>query len=269
MPDEINRMKRSAAFEFMKNGFLRQESPRNRLACPGTACQRDRVKVPTIGRPRGSSSLGCLGYLCVIGLLVVGCQGLYVAWKNHEPLEITVADYIAQKPDAEWLTLKEGKVSLLEAAYKARMGNVSEIFVPVRPAGESTDKPIHILLSTDDKAVVRALEELSKPGGNPRRQADAAAQQAEKLFVQKNITALARHEMFSDFVTHTRLSWLSLNLADDFIILDHDAAPEPAVSLAMVSGGLLIWLFMLAQILRDAVWRWRRRRAFHRQNAGQ
>lgn len=219
-------------------------------------------------RQQGFSSLTCLGYIAIVTLLVVGTQGVYVALKNHEPLEIAVAAYIARKPDAEWLILKEGKVCLGEAAYKSRMGNVSEIFVPVRPVGESPGAPIHILLSTDDKAVVRALENLSHSGGTQRQKFVAASHQADKLFMQKDITGLARHEVFSDFVTRFRLSRLDMNLAEDFVILDDAAVPELAVSLAMIGGGLLIWFVMMCFMLRDAVWRWRRRRAFHRQQAG-
>jgi hypothetical protein len=67
------------------------------------------VKIAPLKRPAGFTSLGCLGYIAVLGLLIVGGQGVYVALKNPEPLEITVADYIAKKPNAEWMKLSEAQ----------------------------------------------------------------------------------------------------------------------------------------------------------------
>ncbi len=60
---------------------------------------------------------------------------------------------------------------------------------------------------------------------------------------------------------------LNMNLADDFVILNDGAAPNVWVSLAMVGGGLMIWFFILCNAMRNALWRWRRGRAFYRQRA--
>ena len=225
------------------------------------------MKTRLLHRPPGFTSVGCLVHLIAMGLLIVGFQGVYIALKNPEPLEITVADYIAKKPDAEWLKLQEAQVSLVEAAYKARLGKVTEIFIPVRPAGESMEAPVHLLLSTDDKAVVAALQKLSQSSGSMNKKVDAAARQADKLFMRQDVYGLTRHGIFLDSLMRARLSLLDMKLAQDFVIINDGAAPNGWVHLAMVGGGLLIWFFMLCSAARNALWRWRRRRAFYRQRA--
>lgn len=225
------------------------------------------MKIRPTNCSPGFISLGGLGYIVVIVLLIVGGQGIYVALKNPEPLKITVANYIAKKPNAEWMTLQEAQVSLVEAAYKARLGKVSEVFIPVRPIGESTDVPVHILLSTDNQAVVAALQHLSRSGGTMEKKVDTAAQQADNLFMWQDITGLTRYGIFYDLLMRARLAKLNMKLAEDFVILNDGASPNILVSLSMVVGGLLIWFFMLCHAMRNALWRWRRRRAFYRQRA--
>jgi len=222
------------------------------------------MKQHPISSPPGFTSLGCLGYIAVLGLLIVGGQGVYVALKNPKPLELTVADYIAQKPNAEWVKLSDAQVSLVEAAYKARVGKVSEIFIPVRPNGESMDAPIHIVLSTEDKAVVAALQKLSRSDGTLKKKVDAASQQAEKLFMWQDIYGLTRYGIFFDLLMRARLARLKLNLAEDFVIVNDGEAPDLVFNLSLLGGGLLIWFFMLCHTMRNTLWRWRRRRAFYR-----
>jgi hypothetical protein len=55
------------------------------------------------------------------------------------------------------------------------------------------EAPIHILLSTEDKAVVAALQKLSRSDGTMKKKVDAASQQAEKLFMWQDIYGLTRY----------------------------------------------------------------------------
>ena len=168
---------------------------------------------------------------------------------------------------SEWMRLTDAQVSLVEAAYKARLGKVSEVFIPVRPVGEPTDVPVHILLSTDDRAVVAALQHLSQSGGTKEKKVASATRQADRLFMRQDIIGLTRYGFFYDALMRARLARLNMNLAEDFVILDDGAAPNFWVNLCMVGGGLLIWFFMLCHEMRNALWRWRRRRAFYRQRS--
>lgn len=171
-----------------------------------------------------------------------------------------MTDFIAQRPEAKWLVLKDAGVSLTEAAYEAWMGNISDVFIPVRPAGQSMSEPIHLLLSTQDEAIVSALKKLREYGGTKEKTITAASRQADKLFMQKDLSGLIRHGLVSGLVTRFRLSRLNLPLAEDYIILDADATPSPYLPLCMLGGALLIWFFMLCDAIRIADWRRRQRK---------
>ncbi len=203
------------------------------------------MKFRPLNHPPGFISLGCLGYLIVIGLLWGGCQGVYTALKNRQPLEITVTDYIAKKPNSEWVTLKDAQLNLLEAAHKGRGGNISEIFIPVRPKGESMDAQVHILLSTKNKDIVAALEDLNKSSGTMKETLDAASRHADKLFMQKDVSGLIRFGIDSDDKTRDKLAKLDMTLAADFVILNDGAAPSLFGGMSMLGIGMLIGFFML------------------------
>lgn len=210
------------------------------------------MKIRPQNHPPGFIKLGCLGYLIVIALLWDGYQGVYTALKNRQPLEITVTDYIAKKPDAEWVTLKDAQLNLLEAAHKGHLGKISEIFIPVRPKGESTDAKVHILLSTKDKAIVSALEDLNQSSATKKEVVDAASRHADKLFMQKDVSGLIRFGIDSDSKTRDKLTALDMNLASGFVILNEGAAPSLMGSLAMLGIGVLVGFFMLRKAGKSA-----------------
>ncbi|MCF7789283.1 MAG: hypothetical protein K9N47_24390 [Prosthecobacter sp.] len=209
------------------------------------------MKIRTLNHPPGFISLGCLGYLIVIALLWGGCQGVYTAVKNRKPLEITVSDYIAQKPSAEWVTLKDAQLNLLEAAHKERLGKISEIFIPVRPKGDSTDAPVHILLSTKDDAIVAALEDLNKSTGTMKEALNAASRHADKLFMQKDVSGLIRFGIDSDDKTRRKLAKLDMKLASDFVILNDGAAPSLFGGVSMLGLGVVVGFFMLRKAAKS------------------
>ena len=218
--------------------------------------------------PSGFSTLSVLGHLAAMSLLVLGGQELYVALKNDAPLEITVADYIAKKTDAEWVTLKDAEMSLREvAAVKTRLSDISEVYIPVRPAREPADT-IHILLSTKDPAIVEAMKLPNQGSGMGKEKYDAVAKEAARLFPERRVTGLKLHSFLSDFLVRDHLAKLNMNLSHDFVVLEEGVTPKRGQSLCMVVGALLIWFFMLCQAVYEAFWRWSRRRSFHRQRAG-
>lgn len=210
--------------------------------------------------PRGLTSLAFLGHFTALLLVITGCQGIYVTHKNRAPVQITAAEFLAERPDAEWLVLQDAEVSLAEAAYKAWMGNLSEVFIPVRASGQSITEPIHILLSTDDPDVIAALKKLREYGGTKEKTVAAAAKHADRLFMKKTIPGLIRYSYVSDLVTRFRLMRLNLPLAEDFVILDDGATPTPYLPVGMLAAGLLIWFLMLCDAIRIAEWRWRQRK---------
>lgn len=202
--------------------------------------------------PRGAISLGCLGYIIVIACFWAGGQGVFTWIKNREPLEITIEDYIGKKPDALWLTLKNARLSLLEAAHKESIsGRITEIYIPLRRKDEQPGAPVHVLLSTKDKEIIAALDDINS-GKDMKQVVDAASRHAEKLFMEKDITGLVRYGIHSDDKTRDKLAGLRMRLAKGFVIVDEGEKPDLLTSVLMLVFGAAVAIGMLRSAAKEA-----------------
>ncbi|HCN27533.1 MAG TPA: hypothetical protein DIT64_01850 [Verrucomicrobiales bacterium] len=210
------------------------------------------MKIQKIPLPRGAISQGCLGYIFVIALLWGGVQGIYTALKNRAPLEISAADFIKTRPSAEWVTLKEAQLNLVEAAHTQRFGKPTQIFIPVRPIGESLDTQVQILMSTKDKEILAAMEGINKAGEQMEKAViGELARHADKLRMKRDISGLIKFGIQSDSRTRDKLHKLDINLAADFIILAEGEEPDLTKSIVMLSFGL-IGVFIILRLAARA-----------------
>lgn len=191
---------------------------------------------------RGFISLGCMGYIIVIALLIGGGQGIYTALKNREPLVISAKDYLAKPPDAEWVTLTGATLNLLESAQRESIGGkIQEVFIPVR-ANQSEKGPVKVLLSTKDADTIAAMQSIasaSNSGGNEAAVFKALASNASQVFRTRDISGLVRFGLDADSKTRAKLAGLDMQLAKDFIILDEGKKPELGVSIGLFVMGLI------------------------------
>lgn len=203
------------------------------------------MKIKKSSLEGGFIRLGCLGYVIAFSLLWGGGQGVYVGMKNRAPVEITVAEFIRAHPDAEWVTLKDARLNLLESAHRERLGKIAEIYIPVRPVGESEEAPVRILLETKNPETIAALEKIKQAGDSEEEALDALAETADKLVVTRDISGLIQFGIDSDSKTRRKLSELDMNLADNFVILEEGAKPDLSMSVGLLVVGVLIGFFML------------------------
>jgi len=203
------------------------------------------MKIKKISREAGFIRLGCLGYIFAIGLLWGGGQGIYVGLKNRAPVEITVANFLTAHPDAEWVTLKDARLNLLESAHRERLGKIAELYVPVRPVGEAEDAPVRILLETKNKETIAALEKIKLAGDSESETLGALAEVADKLIETRDVSGLIQFGIDSDSRARRKLSELDMNLADNFVILEEGAEPSLGNSAGLLVLGLLLGVFML------------------------
>lgn len=200
----------------------------------------------------GFIRLGCLGYLIAIAMLWGGGQGVYTALRNRSPLEITVVDYVKDKPDAEWVVLKDAQLNLMEAAHRERLGKITEVFIPVRSPNEAMDGDVHVLMSTKNKDILDALADLEKSSDTEKGVLEAASRHADKLFMQRDVTGLIQFGIESDSKTRSKLAGLDMNLASDFVILEEGKSPALGVSVMMLILGLVVGVFMLGRAAKTA-----------------
>src|SRR5688572_11803041 len=97
--------------------------------------------------------LGCLFIAGVIGLFWAGGQNVYTGVTNRTPTRLTVAEYVSSKPPAHWLHLTNCRLIITDAMVRQSVGSVKELFIPVRPEGQSAGM-CSVLLSTKDPGLL-------------------------------------------------------------------------------------------------------------------
>jgi hypothetical protein len=202
-------------------------------------------------RPHGAVRIGCLGYAIAIALLWVGGQELYTYLKNPKPLEVTVEEYITQKPNAEWVTLKSVHLNLLESAaskityssrYPDRVGQITAIYIPVRSKEAKQDAPVHIVLETRNDDVIGAFSDINRTGATPSENAEAIARNAHMLNITRDVTGLVRFGFHTKSETRQQLAHLNADLTKDFVIVSEGWKPDLFLGSLFLGLGLLIGL---------------------------
>ena len=189
-------------------------------------------------------------------LLFAGCQLLYIALRNGRMVSLSVAEFLAHPPDAEWLELCDAELDLAAASYQTGKSGrtIMEVFIPVRPAGSSRSEKAGISLATRDANMISLMDSLSlkKPGGtalaklpeNPRRTIHGLVQ-----------TGTQRGERQWQY-----LAALDDHLTPQFTVIREGEAPKLWYSIALIAGGLT-WLAWKIFRLRRTWKSWRASRA--------
>ena len=210
------------------------------------------MKTKTSARSHGFISFGCLGYLIVLGLIIGGAQGTYTALKNRTRLETSVTDYLAKKPDAEWVMFKNATLNLFESAHMERLGKITEVFIPVQDGETKEGEPVHILMSTKDAEIIAAMTDLNAAGDSEEKAIEAAMRNMSKLFMKRDVSGLIQFGIDSDSKTRTKLEKLDMNLAKDFVILEEGKEPALGSSVVMLITGLGIAAYLLLRRSKGA-----------------
>lgn len=202
------------------------------------------MKFPTSSSSRrGFINFGCIGFFIAIALLWGGGQGLYTALKNREPLKMTFKEYEEKRPDAEWVSLSDAQLNLLNSAYTSSRLNdeIKELYIAVEAVGDRSEKPALVLLETKDKDLIAKMNTL----GAMTSPEDLTPELITSLFPARQITGLVQFGIDADSKTREKLAKLDLSLAPDFIIITDGEEPSLGASAAMLAAGLALGFFML------------------------
>jgi hypothetical protein len=193
----------------------------------------------------GFGRLGCFGLIITIGLLVAGGQGIYVAARNREPTSLELADYIKNKPTAEWLILRNCVLNVAGAAYMIEKGSSTptQLFIPVIIDQKNTDEKVHVLLATKDKNLIATVMELELQMSKTAVM-NWLSKNRERAFVKRNITGLVQFGIEQKVSDRRKLANLQGDLAKDFIIIKDGSEPDLMISSGMFAGGILLAIFM-------------------------
>jgi hypothetical protein len=171
--------------------------------------------------------------LAPVVLLVMGGQQLYKAMKNPNAVKITCADYLAKPPDSHWLTLESCTPDWEGGAYESAAGSTTArvLFVPLRPTGVEGGQT-RIVLRTEDKALLDLVNSSN---------AEMPATTSWQGVVQFGLDLKDEERK--------EVGGLISGLADDFVLLEHNAKPNMGMAIAFLLGGLglagfVVWRFI-------------------------
>jgi hypothetical protein len=187
-------------------------------------------------------TLGCLLPCIALALTLGGGQMCYVAISNKTQQTMTFQDFEKQPPDSKWLKLEHCKLDIIESAFSKTFGSAGAVFLPVHAVGDNTGKPAKVLLRTTDKDFMA----LAQGKGTDAKSTVETLKNIVALKPQDyTVEGLVMFGMDAKDKEREKITKLKLNLAQDFIMIDHHKAPAPVgLGIAMMAGGLLLFGFL-------------------------
>jgi len=196
-----------------------------------------------------------MGIRLIIVLLALGGVGIYwggtnfvTAVRERDPLEITCANYLKQKPDNRYLKLTECDPDMDNMAlYEEGEGTakkITAVYVPLRAKGTTVGKT-QIVLLRKDTAITDLVSRADKLGTAD----EAQAKRIMDEFEAPN-EGLVQFGMDLSDSDQKQLKGLNLGLSDDFVIMERGKEPKLLLGALALGGGLAALAFMLRGVIR-------------------
>jgi len=212
--------------------------------------------------------LGALG----ISALIYGFSERSIAQDNAQPQKTSCAQMF-QKPvtDTTWVHLTDCRLHVLESAYFSSYSasKIDEALVPVFSTDGAKDKPIRLLLATDEPAVLEPLSKMrdldielnsgknAKALGNTN--ADPTAVEAKidtflkahaaELFPVRELKGLLHAGSEYTSKHRIQLGGLSADLAPGYQVLEQGAEPGALYPAVVLGIGVVLVLWALAKVV--------------------
>src|SRR5215212_10260193 len=156
-----------------------------------------------------------------------GIPNLYVAIQNREPLEISCADYLQQRPSAKWLRLTHCAADAANlATEEASDREIRKVYIPLRPPGRTEAGGTEIVVERDDQEMRDAAAKLRQD-----QPTDAMFARVGRLLAEPT-EGLVKFGIDLSDKDQDQLRNLGIGLAPDFVIIDRGARPRLLPALA-------------------------------------
>jgi hypothetical protein len=175
-----------------------------------------------------------------------GLPNVYVGIRNREPLEITCADYLKQRPSDKWLRLTHCEADIANlATEEATDHEIRRVYVPLRPEGAADAGRTEIVVERDDREMRDAAAKLRQD--NPT---DAMIERVHRLLAEPT-EGLVKFGIDLSDKDQEQLRRLGIGLADDFVMIDRGAKPHFWAALGVSLAGLaVLGVFVRALVRR-------------------
>lgn len=189
--------------------------------------------------------------LLVVGvpLLALGGEGLYHAAHSRRQAAMTCEQFVRQRPAELWVRLTECELGYDSPGYREADGHITEIFFPVRIAGQPGHSPAPLLAATTDPAAL-AIVQGTIGSGPPADQETVTVMMLRVvtlLRASREIDGLVRAGVVERFQTRRALRSFPVALAPDYVVIDLHTRPAVGWSAVEAGVGLLsVLLFLFA-----------------------
>jgi hypothetical protein len=229
--------------------------------------------------------LGCFLTILAIGLAALGAQGLYVGLTNRTPTVMTYHEFLQKMPSSGWIEISDARMNLLSAIHESNRitGNIKKVYVPVESqaqdeAAGGRDDKIHLLLLTQDEAILKTVKDLEAATGGGggvvgrlKRRLDAnrkgtpetepvakdaglvnafrfMAQNPDAILINRPVRGLLQFGLDSNSRDRRKIQALSADIAPDFAVLEDGTQPQFVSSALMFIAGLGLAGLLVARV---------------------
>jgi hypothetical protein len=187
--------------------------------------------------------------LLALAMLWGGGQTVYTALKNNAPSELTCDQVMTQPPGAHWLSLSGCEYDLENLTVGGILSTVSELYIPLRPVGDTSRRMSQVVLFTKDKQLLEIVRAMDKAPNE-----DVALTHLERLVdlgTPERIEGLVRFGIDLDDDDVKKVRQANPTLPNDFVLLDQGKKPMAAwFGFSMLGGGLAVSALVASRLLR-------------------
>jgi hypothetical protein len=190
--------------------------------------------------------------LLSLPLLAIGGQGLYGVARNPQQVAVTCAEVARQRPRALWLRVTGCELDYLNPGYRESRGQMTELFFPVRPAGQPRTAPAALVVATRDPEALAVARTAIGTGGRPDQEAFIVAMLriVTILRASREVEGFARGGAIEVLRARRTLASLNAPLAAGYLVLDLHERPRALVPALETSAGALAFLGFVLLLVR-------------------
>jgi hypothetical protein len=189
---------------------------------------------------------------------------------------MTYEEFLEKKPSSGWIEISDARLNLLSAIHESNRftGTIKKVYIPVgsaAPEAAPSDDKIHLLLLTQDQAILKTMKDLeaatggggglagrlkrrldaakAKRSGESKEPVPAAEAEVEKAFgfvvdnrdkivISRPVRGLLQFGHDSKSSDRRKIQALDPNIAPDFAVLEDGTQPQLGASVLMLVAGL-------------------------------
>ena len=170
-----------------------------------------------------------------IALLVMGGQMLVTAFKNREPLKLSCTDVSKKMPQSDWLQLENCIPDMPNSAHKGVSdSDVENVYIPLLDPNDREGSPRIVVVTDDVKWKGAYLD------GSKVETEDQAVDYMAKYMTPTTFAGVVQWGFDLDDSDRSQLQGISPNLADRFLMMEHNKEPSLLLGTLMSLGGIAL-----------------------------